>query len=56
VNRNKDAINASLPGAVPLGIPIPVLAAGVPGVLQIDDFPGELWTRATVQTTLEVYP
>jgi hypothetical protein len=38
------------------GTPIPAVAALVPGVLQIDNFPGELWARATAQTIIEVLP
>ncbi len=37
-------------------IPLLAVAAGIPGILQIDNFPGEIWTRATVQTTIEVLP
>jgi hypothetical protein len=35
---------------------IPALAAGIPGSVQFDSFPGVIWTRAATQTVVQVYP
>lgn len=49
---NKDRLNASAPGTVPAGTK---LAANT-GQIQIDSFPGVLWTRAVSATSIEVQP
>jgi len=55
-DRNENYINSTSPGAVPNGIPVPAAAGGVPGSIQIDNFPGVVWFRAVTPTVLQVYP
>lgn len=50
--RNENRINATAPGVVPNGIKL----SATNGSIQIDNFPGVIWTRAVSATTIEVYP
>jgi hypothetical protein len=49
---NKDRLNASAPGVVPDGTKI----AASTGQIQLDNFPGVVWTRAVAATFIEVQP
>jgi hypothetical protein len=49
---NRERLNASAPGVVPAGTKL----VATTGSIQIDNFPGVVWTRAVSQTSIEVQP
>lgn len=51
-DQNKDRINAPLAVAPLPGIKL----VATNGSIQIDNFPGVIWTRAVTATSIEVYP
>ena len=49
-DREPNRLNASVAGAVPSGTKL----AATTGIVQLENFPGEMWFRSATPTTIEV--